>query len=368
MSRRLFSFTSFILLAPQFLVVDSGYSFKSDPDRDSPGHSGRWNVIGPSGFGCQARDSEVIPHRTPDRKGEDDGTLWTGETILHISRLHAEDEGSPGTVCNGTFYMPTLFWIGPYLQGENGTDGNFALGMLSFETNSTDKSDVWHVYRSCLDFDDSIDSSPGTYQPYTSAFEFKAAAHYNRNAKPPDNSTIGLNLVPRPPGSDAPKSSSPQIFFNGTYNGVKESEEYFNSKGFDYFDFSSRTELNCSRASNSSSKSKNKNGEGSFKPPSGADGKFLPGSSINGSLSNDTVALRIVGSETYDLLGATDITFARTDIDLTFTGRYDARNSSQNLILNTTSGPAIRFSAGTRRMPSLSLMIGILVPLSLCFL
>lgn len=369
MPRQICSFISFVLLTLQFLTVDATY-YPKDKDPDLPGHSDKYEVMGSSGFGCQARDSEVISERTPDRSGEDDGTLWTGETILHINRSIAEEGEDTQTVCNGTFYMPTLFWMGPYLQGEDGTDNNFAMGMIAFETNNTNKSDTWHVYRPCVpEFDEPNDPPPGTYDPYNTAFELRGAVHYNSNAAPSDNTTIGLTLIPRPLGSEAPDSSSPQIFFNGTFNGVKETKEYLAESGLDFGGFSSNADLNCTRVS------KSKDDGDDFDNPSGAYGTFQPGSPINGSLSNDTIVLHMTGSETYKAYmgvehptpSPTKIGVGRTDIDFTFTGRYDARNSSQSLILNTTSDQVITFSVGTRQWhPSISLLSGILVLLALC--
>jgi hypothetical protein len=193
MLRRIGAFSTFALLALPSLVGGARYSFDKDPDL--PGHSDKYEVKGSSGYGCQVRDSEVILSRDPDRSGEDDGTLWTGETVFKINRYTTEEDNDPDVVCNGTFYMPTVFWIGPYMQGDDGMDNKFALGMLTWETNGTDKTDAWHVYRPCSDIDDPFDS------PFATAFDLKAAAHYS-NGTPPNDTTFGLSLIPPPPGSE----------------------------------------------------------------------------------------------------------------------------------------------------------------------
>lgn len=218
---------SVALLTLQVLVVDATYYYSgNDNESDLPGHSNLYEVTGSSGFGCQVADHELIPYRNPDWSGEDDGSLWMGETIVHVTdRYYSVESEDTKIVCNGTFYLPTVFWVGPYFQGENGADNNFAIGMLAFETNSTDKSDAWHVYRPCLS--DYVDSDP-----------------------PPDNTTIGLTLIPRPPGMEAAESSSPQIYFNGTFNDLKETDDYYSDGPPNpEFKFHLETDLNCTRVS-----------------------------------------------------------------------------------------------------------------------
>ncbi|KAL2865041.1 uncharacterized protein BJX67DRAFT_192393 [Aspergillus lucknowensis] len=341
------------------VVVDARtYSSHHDPnDEDLPGHSDQYQVTAPSGLGCQVADWEAIPWRNPDRSGTDDGSLWTGETTVHISRYTAEQNEGPKTVCNGTFYLPTVLWIGPYLQGENGTGNNFALGMVAFETNSTDKSDVWHAYRPCTQ--DYLDEEPpaDVWFPYDSALEFKAGVHYS-DSSPGDNTTIGLRLTPTSPGA---------VSFNGTFNDVKESEEYYGmgESGLYFFSFSSKTDLNCTRVAE---------GTDNWPPPNGAVAQIQPGSPVNGTLSNNTVSLHISSTDTYRLVQGiespepvvTNVGDGRTDIQVSFSGRFDSRNSSQSLVINTTGDTVITFSLGYRQFPSTSLLSAVLGLAVLC--
>jgi hypothetical protein len=64
----------------------------------------------------------------------------------------------------------------------------------------------------------------------------------------------------------------------------------------------------------------------------------------------------------------TNIVHGRTDFEITFTGRYDERNSSQRLVINTTAEAVITFSAGTQWQPPIWLLPGVLATLSVCFI
>lgn len=367
------AFLSVALLTIPWVVVNAAvYTHK--PSRPKlPGHSDSYEVTGSSGFGCQARDSEVIPYRNPDRMDEDDGTLWTGETIVKTKRYPVGDDGGPDFVCNGTFYLPTVFWIGPYLQGENGTDNKFGIGMIAWETNDTNKADAWHVYRPCGEI---WDDSPPSWDPYTIALDFMGAVHYS-NATPPDDSTFGLRLIPPPPGNGSQTSSSPQIFFNGTYNGIdKETDEYLGDFADTFGSFSYDSDLNCTGNRDYLDLLWGDIPEGSYLL-SGPMGEIPPGSTVNGSLTNNTIVLRISGTIDSEAVAGvesptprvTNSATVRTEIDITFNGRYDARNSSQSLIINPTNETAVTFlSVGILWRPSLSLLSGILLLLSLCFL
>ncbi|KAK2759780.1 hypothetical protein FQN54_002514 [Arachnomyces sp. PD_36] len=234
-------------------------------------------VTGSSGFGCQVADHEVIPYRNHDRSGEDDGSLWTGETFVQISdRYYAKDSDDVKIECSGTFHLPTVFWIGPYLQGEDGTNNNIAIGMLAFETNGTTKSDAWHAYRPCIsEYLDSDTSSPGVWNPSPSAFEIMAGVHYSDSTPPPDNTTIGLSLIPPPPGTNYTGFSSPGIYFNGTFNDIKEADDYFTDGGpGPDFTFHLETNLSCTRTSK----------EFDWEFPEGSHASILPGSLVNGTL------------------------------------------------------------------------------------
>ncbi|PGH03747.1 hypothetical protein GX51_03892 [Blastomyces parvus] len=316
------------------------------PDPDLPGHSDKWKVKGSSGYGCQVRDSEIISPRNPDRSGEDDGTLWTGETVFNIKQrpINASN-GLDGldTVCSGIYRMPTVFWAGPPTQGSNGTGNKFALGMIAWETNDTDKSNAWHVYRPC----------PG--EGSDEAFLLRALVHYNNGSKPPDDATLGLNLIAPPPGNETsnPRPSQ-QIFFNGTYNGIKESDEYLGKAAVYLGSFIFTEKLNCTSSASS--------GDDDFGLLANGGDSMPPGTTVNGALANDTIFLRLAGSresrilkgeETENTTTVTNIIYTKTDFDITFNGVYDVRNSSQRLVVNTSSENAISFiGAGTRLYPS----------------
>lgn len=354
MSRRIGSFVGFALLSLQFLAVDARYYPHNSNEHDYPGHSDLFYVTGSSGFGCQVADYEVIPFRNHERSGEDDGSLWTGETIVQINDRYYDKDGEDAKiVCNGTYHLPTVFWIGPYLQGENGEDNNFAIGMLAFETNDTDKSDAWHVYRPCLsDYIDS-DPPPNVFAPSPSAFEIMAAVHYSDSNPPSDNTTIGLSLISHPPGSTVAESAFPQIYFNGTFNDIKEADDYFTDGGpGPDFTFYLEKNLTCTRPSDD---------KFDWEPSAGAIASILPGSLINGTLSNDTIVLHMTGkTETTTLIREySSVGFTKTDLEFTFNGRFDARNSSQSLIVNTTSPTVLTFTDGsTWHSPSISLLCG----------
>lgn len=175
----------------------------------------------------------------------------------------------------------------------------------------------------------------------------------------PDNITVGLRLIRRPQGGgNNDTSSSPQIYFNGTLNDIKDSKEYYGmgEPGLHFWSFSSRADLNCSRASE---------GKDNWDPSKGASAKIEPGFFLNGTLSNSSIVLHMKSTTTSkEYAGVeepkprvTNVSFSRTDIEITFSGRFDSRNSSQSLIINTTY-PAITFSAGSRWSPCLSLVAG----------
>lgn len=349
----------FLLLAGLTELTDAGtyYSSNNPNKANLPGHSDKYTVPGSSGYGCQVADYEVIPWRTPDRSGEDDGSLWTGETVVKVGRYVADEGEDPKTVCNGTFYLPTVAWIGPYLQGQNGENANFAFGMLAFETNDTDKWDAWHVYRPCDPVVD--DPGPDVWHPYDTAFKLKSGVHYSESTVP-DNATVGLRLITHPQGGNNDTSSSPQIYFKGTLNDNKDSKEYYGmgEPGLHFWSFSSSADLNCSRVFE---------GKDNWDPFNGASAKIEPGSFLNGSLSNSSIVLHMKSTITSKAYAGveepkprvTNVGFSRTDIEITFSGRFDSRNSSQSLIINTTY-PAITFSAGSRWSPCLSLVAGTL--------
>ncbi|OJD24780.1 hypothetical protein ACJ73_03853 [Blastomyces percursus] len=188
-----------------------------------PGHSDKHEVQGSSSYGCQTRDSQIISPRNPDRSGEDDGTSWTGETVFSIKRrptraTNGLDELD--TVCNGIYRMSTVSWVGPPTQGSHGTGKKFAFGMIAWETNDTDKSNAWHP---------------------TTTME---------QSHPPDDATMGLNLIGPPPRNETPNPRpSQQIFFDGIYNGIKESEEYLGKSAI-YFGkrFTFTGKFKCTRS------------------------------------------------------------------------------------------------------------------------
>lgn len=355
MPRRIDFITSVVLFTLCLVIVEARYYPHNRNEGDFPGHSDLYHVTGSSGFGCQVADHEVIPYRTPDRSGEDDGSLWTGETTARVGkRYYAKDSEDAQISCNGTVHLPTIFWIGPYLQGENGANNNFAIGMLAFETNSTDKSDAWHVYRPCLT--DYIRSDPpdDVFNPSPSAFQILAGVHYSNSTPPPDNTTIGLSLLPHAPGTEAAKPTTPQIYFNGTFNDLKETKEYYSDGSSEpEFRFVLETDLNCTRLPG---------GKLDWEPSKGAIASIPPGSPINGTLSNDTIVLQMTGLTKTDSLiqEYTNVGFSRTDLEFTFEGRFDARNSSQNVIINTTSETVVTFSVGGKWHPSVSLLYGVL--------
>lgn len=335
----------------------------SRPSRpDLPGHSDRYEITGSSGYGCQARDAEVILYRDPDRSGEDDGTLWTGGTVINLTRYPLNgDERNTSVLCNGTYHLPTLFWIGPYTQGGDGTDNKFGLGMIAWETDSTNKSDTWHVYRPCGD-DVTSDG------PFDIAFGFKGAVHYTNETTTalPEDSTFELALIPPPATmSETPMSSSPQIFFNGTYNGVKETEEYLGTSPSDLSGFHFVEKLNCYSHTNSNYP----------EVLPGTSGDVPPGTPINGSLTNDTISLRLAGSFDDKILSGvesraprvTSIMYTRTEFDITFNGHYDACNSSQDLVIDPSDEVVIAFSAAMQWLPSILSLYGVLLLLSICY-
>lgn len=338
-----------VLLAVLAVFADAAkYSTHNPNEGDLPGHSDKYTVAGSSGYGCQVADHEVMPWRTPDRSGEDDGSLWTGETVVKVGKYVADEGEEPKTVCNGTFYLPTVAWIGPYLQGQNGDNGDFAFGMLAFETNDTDKSDAWHVYRPCDAVSGEEDSDE--WHPFDSAFKLKTGVSYSESTVPGD-STVGLRLISRPQGRN-----NGTIFFNGTFNDIKDSGVYYGQgeSGIHFWSFSSSDDLNCTRVSE---------GEDSWDASKGASAKIEPGSVISGILSNNSIVLHMT-STTIGKAHAgveepkprvTNVGSSRTDIEITFSGQFDSRNSSQNLIADTAS-PAITFSAGRRHVPCIPLL------------
>ncbi|EER42233.1 conserved hypothetical protein [Histoplasma capsulatum var. duboisii H88] len=330
----------------QWLAAEA-YIYSGRPSHpDLPGHSDRSEVKGSSGYGCQTRDSEVVLPRNPKRAGEDDGTLWTGETVFDITRRPTrETNGSNGldTVCSGVYRMPTVFWLGPSTQGSDGEDNKFGLGMITWETNDTDKADAWHVYRPCL-------GAAGRDR----AFLLKGLAHYDNSTEPPDDTTLGLNLVAPPPGNEASAAPGPsgQLFFNGTYNGIKESKEYLGKAAVYLGELAFTEDLNCTSSAGSG---------GDFEFLSYGGGTIRPGTSVNGTLTNDTILLRLAGSweskilegeDTRTNVTVTNIIYTETEFAITFNGRYDLRNSSQRLVVNTTRANAMTFiAAGTRPYP-----------------
>ncbi|OAX84374.1 hypothetical protein ACJ72_01267 [Emergomyces africanus] len=338
-----------ILFALQWLTAEAYRGRPKDPDL--PGHSDKWELKGSSGYGCQTRDSEIVLPRNPKRDGEDDGTLWTGETVFKINQRPAREINKLDKACSGIYRMPTVFWIGPSTQGSDGKDNRFGLGMITWETNDTDKSNAWHVYRPCL--------GTGTGK----AFLFKGLVHYDSATTPPDDTTVGLNLVSAPRGNEISTSNSPlSISFNGVYNGVKEPDEYLGKSAIYLGGFSFIDDLNCTSSSSSVT---------DFGFLSHGSGEMRPGTTVNGSLSNDTILLRFVGSweskilhgqETPTTTTVTNVTYMTTEFDIAFNGRYDMRNSSQRLVVNTSAGNVITFIAsGTRLYPPPAFFSGILL-------
>ncbi|KAI9368855.1 hypothetical protein BJX61DRAFT_522061 [Aspergillus egyptiacus] len=319
---------------------------------DLPGHSDRYDLTGSSGYGCQALDWEVIPPRDPDRSDEDDGTLWTGETAINVKRFLLDDQGErdPSLSCTGSYNLPTLFWMGPYLQGEDGTDGMFTLGILAWETNSTDKSDTWHVYRPCPEevVSDGYEGPPDT------ALSLKGAVRYSNDttttiSKNSNTTSFDLGLSLPPPGVN-PASSPPQILFNGTYNGAKETNyfRYTAPPGAPMFDLNLGEYLDCGPRPNATLP---------LDSLASVYDDLDPGAHVNGSLTNTTVTLRLAGTFDGRIFSGvenpeptvTAITNYRTEYEISFTGHYDARNSSQKLIVGIGEDPlVIAFSAATR--------------------
>lgn len=217
--------------------------------------------------------------------------------------------------------MLTVFWVGPSTQGSDGKDNKFGLGMITWETNDTDKSNAWHVYRPCL--------GTGTGE----AFPLKGL-HYDKATKPPDDTTLGLNVVVPPSGNETSISyPSQRIFFNGIYNGIEESDEYPGKAAVHLGGFSFIDDVNCTGSSRSGK---------DYGLLSHGGGDMRPGTTVNGSLTNDTILLRLAGSweskilhgeETLTTTTVINITYTRTEFGITFNGRYDMRNSSQRLVV-----------------------------------
>lgn len=343
-------------------TVSSAYRSKNPNKADLPGHSDLYKIKGPTGFGCQVADWEVMPYRTPGRKGVDDGSLWTGETVVSLRRATSDRDGSAAkTVCSGTFRLSTVFWLGPYLQGHNGTGNNVAMGMLAFETNSTSKVDAWQAYRPCSE---PFESSPGVSK---SAFAFLAGAQLGYGSPSAMNATLGLGVTRVATGNTSTDASPPLtsvIYFNGTLNEIKESHEYFGGAryGNDFFSFRSYERLNCTKVAD---------GDDPWKAPDGSLGKIALGSVINGSLAADKIALEmkststdkvIAGVENTDQDGNIKPTATRLGYDVEtlhvmFHGQFDARNSSQKVVLDTTSDTLVAFSGAEPWIAPVSLLL-----------
>ncbi|KAJ3495761.1 hypothetical protein NLG97_g3164 [Lecanicillium saksenae] len=348
-----------IYTAIQF-TASRAYRSKNPNVADLPGHSDLYKIKGPSGFGCQVADWEVIPYRTPGRKGEDDGSLWTGETVVFVSRATSDRGAQAKTVCTGNFRLATVFWLGPYLQGQNGTGGNVAMGLLAFETNSTNKLDAWQAYRPCSP---PFESDPGVSQ---SSFKFLAGAQFGQGRPPSMNATFGLEMARPVKGNmTTEKHSSPSVlYFNGTLNEIKESHEYFGGSryGTDFFSFHSYEKLNCTKVAE---------GDDPWRAPDGSLSNIVAGSVINGSLAADKIDLEmsststskvIAGVENTDESGnikptATRLGYTIETLHLVFNGQFDSQNSSQKIIINTTSEEVITFSGAGQRIAPNSLLL-----------
>ncbi|EDN09505.1 predicted protein [Histoplasma mississippiense (nom. inval.)] len=157
--------------------------------------------------------------------------------------------------------MPTVFFffffffffflgLGPSTQGSDGEDNKFGLGMIIWETNDTDKADAWGVYRPCL--------GPAGRDR---AFLLKGLVHYDNSTEPPDDTTLGLNL---------------------------ESKEYLGKAAVYLGELGFTEDLNWTAGSAGS--------EGDFGFLSYGGGTIRPGTSVDGTLTNDTILLRLAGS------------------------------------------------------------------------
>lgn len=339
----------------------SSYHPPKDPNKaDLPGHSDLYKVKGPSGYGCQVADWEVMPYRTPSRKGEDDGSLWTGETVVFLSKASSDRGSEPKTVCSGTFRLPTVFWIGPYLQGQNGTGNTVAMGMLGFETNSSAKSDAWQVYRPC---NQPYDRSPGLSK---STFAFLAGAQFGHGSPSSINATLGFDMT-RPVTSNSTTNgtlSTSIIHFNGALNDFKEQQEYFGGSryGSDFFRFNSYETLNCTKLTE---------GYEAWKAPNDSLGYVRPGSVINGTIAADSIVLEMRATHTAKLQAgvenkdedgnfkptATRFGYELETLRVTFNGQFDSRNSSQKVVINTTSDTVVAFSSAPQWLASVSLLL-----------
>ncbi|KLJ07533.1 hypothetical protein EMPG_16985 [Blastomyces silverae] len=172
---------------------------------------------------------------------------------------------------------------------------------------------------------------------------------------PPDDATLGLNLIAPPPGNETSNPHPPQqIFFDGIYNGIKESEEYLGKTAVYFGGFSFTEKLNCARSAGS--------GDNGFGLVPNGGGYMPPGTTVNGALANDTIFLQLAGTRESRILEGeeaenstivTNIIYTKTEFDIAFKGHYDVHKSSQRLVVDASSENAIVFiGAGTRSDPS----------------